>query len=271
VTVSTFLNALYLSFGMGGLLGFWISVSDEHSWTMKGWKTDALKVLRYGFVTQIANLLNIGNKRFSYYFIKYFTGLNALGIFTAGVQLTEGLRVIGQSISLVQFSAISNTDDEKYARRLTIKLMKFSVLLTLTAVVVLIVLPESVYTWLFSKDFAGVKVVILALSPGVLALAANNIFSHYFSGLGNPRINLWSNVVGFIITIAFALILIPRYGIAGAAVTTSLSYISSVVYQYVIFYRRTKTPFNEWIPRLSDLKDFKRIVIKSLSKEDSQN
>jgi O-antigen/teichoic acid export membrane protein len=268
-SVASFLNALYVGYGLGAILGFGMILFYGKDWSMKGWRMITLQVLRYGFITQVANLLNIGNKRFSYYFIKYFSGLYALGIFTAGVQLTEGLRVIGQSISLVQFSAISNTDDKTYARQLTIKLMKFSVLFTLSAVLVLILLPESVYTWLFSKEFEGVKVVIIALSPGVVALAANNIFSHYFSGLGNPKINLWSNVIGFVFTIVLAVILIPMFGITGAAITTSASYISSVVYQYIIFCRQTHTSFSEWLPRRSDYDDFRKIVSKALNKEEN--
>lgn len=267
LTVYSFLNALFLGYGLGALLGFLVITISEKDWSMKGWRKISVQVVRYGFITQVANLFNIGNKRFSYYFIKYFTGLPALGIFTAGVQLTEGLRIIGQSISLVQFSAISNTKDKTYARLLTIKLMKFSVLLTIGAVIILILLPESVYTWMFSKEFEGIKMVIIALSPGVIALAANNIFSHYFSGLGNPKVNLWSNVVGFVFTICLAIILIPMFGITGAAITTSISYISSVVYQYFIFLKHTQTPFSEWLPRLSDFHDFKKIVLKALAKE----
>jgi O-antigen/teichoic acid export membrane protein len=268
LSVQAFLTSLYLAYGMGAILGFIVVVSGEKDWSMRGWREMTLKVLRYGFVTQVANLLNIGNKRFSYYFIKYFAGLSPLGIFTAGVQLTEGLRVIGQSISLVQFSAISNSDDKTYARLLTIKLMKFSVLLTLAAVIVLIALPESVYIWLFSREFEGVKPVIIALSPGVLALAANNIFSHYFSGLGNPRINLWSNVIGFVFTIGLSLSLIPMFGITGAAIATSVSYLSSVVYQYIIFFKQTRTPYRDWLPTQNDLEDFWRIVQKALSKQE---
>lgn len=265
--VTSFLNALYLAYGTGAALGFILMVRSEKDWIMKGWQKTSVKVLRYGFITQIANLLNIGNKRFSYYFIKYFTSMSALGIFTAGVQLTEGLRVIGQSISLVQFSAISNSKDKNYARILTIKLMKFSVLLTMSAVIVLIALPENFYIWVFSKEFEGVKMVIIALSPGVIALAANNIFSHYFSGLGNPKINLWSNVIGFIFTIGLAVVLIPAFGITGAAITTSASYISSVVYQYLIFFKHTQTRFSDWMPRKSDFHDFKRIVVKAMANE----
>jgi len=214
------------------------------------------KILKYGLPTQSAVMLHIGNKRLSFYFIRIFAGLSPLGIYSAAVQLTEGLRLIGQSISLVQYSTISNSRDKEYARVLSIRLMKFTLILTLLALLVLLVIPESVYDLAFSRDFTVIKTVVLILSPGVLALAANTIFSHYFSGVGQPAVNLHANVVGFVFTLVFAFLLIPPYGYLGAAATASVNYLASVVYQYIIFKRQTRTRFSEWVLQKEDLKDF---------------
>lgn len=269
-SIDTYLSALYIGYAAGAILSFILLVRITKSWQFTGWKKVFGSVIRYGLITQVANILNIGNKRFSFYFVRYFSGLSPLGIYTAGIQLTEGLRLIGQSISLVQFSALSNTNDKKYAKELSIRLMKFSVLLTISALLVLIILPSSVYEWLFSKDFTGVKPVILALAPGVAALAANNIFSHYFSGLGNPKVNLWSNVVGLVITLLLAIILIPWLGIVGAALATSCSYLSSVVYQYVVFKKQTGTKASEWVPTIGDVSDLAKMFKKLISEKDNK-
>ena len=259
-TFDSFVNSLYTGYSVAALFSFIAVLGISRSWSVRNWPVTTRKVVKYGIVTQIANVLHIGNKRFSYYIIKRFAGLPPLGIYTAGVQLTEGLRLIGQSISIVQFARLSNTTDKKYAAQLTIKLMKFTVLLTFAAVLLLVVLPENFYTWMFSKAFTGVKPVILILSPGVIALAANAIFSHYFSGLGNPKVNLWSNVVGFVFTLVLAFSLIPLFGINGAAATASVSYISTVIYQYIIFKKQTGTRFGQWLPRKQDFLDFRGLM-----------
>jgi O-antigen/teichoic acid export membrane protein len=251
-----YVNALYFAYGIGSILAFLSVIRISGKLYLKGWLGVLRKVVHFGFISFVANILNVGNKRISFYVLRYFTGLSALGIYNAGVQLTEGLRIIGQSISLVQFSSISNTNNTEYAKTLTIKLMKFTLTLTLLAVMVLLVIPESVYTWIFSKDFTEVKPIIIALSPGVIALAANNIFSHYFSGLGNPKVNMWANLVGLVFTIILAFTLIPLLGYIGAAITASVSYISSVVYQYFIFRKETNTKLKEWIPTKKDSNDF---------------
>jgi O-antigen/teichoic acid export membrane protein len=262
-----YVNGLYVAYGAGSILGFIVLKRKTDKFSARGWTEVFKKVITFGFISSVANIIHIGNKRLSFYVLRYFSGLSALGVYNTGVQLTEGLRIIGQSISLVQYSTISNTSDEEYARLLTIKLMKFTLLLTLSALIVLIILPEQLYSFVFSKNFADVKPIVVALSPGVLALAANNIFSHYFSGLGDPKVSVWSNVVGFVFTVTLAFTLIPAFGYIGAAVTASASYTATVIYQYIIFEKRTQTKFGEWLPRKKDFTDFGRLVQEVLKRD----
>ncbi len=248
--------AMYFSWSAGSLLGFYSIVKKIKDFSFKGWRTVSGKIMRYGLPTQSAVMLHIGNKRMSFYFIRIFAGLSPLGIYSAGVQLTEGLRLIGQSISLVQYSAISNSHDKEYARLLSVRLMKFTLILTFLALLVLLVIPRNIYQLAFSQNFGAIKSIVWVLSPGVMALAANTIFSHYFSGVGKPVVNLHANIIGFVFTLMFAFLLIPPFGYIGAAATASLNYLASVIYQYIIFKKQTQTRFSEWVPRKGDVKLF---------------
>jgi O-antigen/teichoic acid export membrane protein len=268
---TAYITALEISYGIGLILSTYITL--RHLNTVVNQKPGEIivEIFRFGFISQIANGFHILNKRISFYFVSSIAGLSSLGIYNAGVQLSEGLRLIGQSISLVQFSEISNSDDKMYAVSLTVKLMKLSVLLTLIGLVVLLIIPVGAYEYIFTKEFAGIKYIILALSPGVLALAANTIFSHYFSGLGNPKISLWANIIGFIFTLSFAFVLIPVFGYLGAALTASISYTSTVVYQYFVFKKQTGVIFRQWLPRVKDFIDLKTIIISLTNKRDIED
>ncbi len=248
--------ALYFSWGTASLLAWWAILHKTKDFTLSGWIHVLHSIIRYGLPTQAAVMLHIGNKRLSFYFIRIFAGLSPLGIYNAGVQITEGLRLIGQSISLVQYSSISNSRNREYARQLSIRLMKFTLILTFAALLILLFIPGNIYSLAFSSDFSVVKTIVLVLSPGVLALGANTIFSHYFSGTGQPSVNLYANIIGFIFTITFAFMLIPSYGYMGAAATASINYTASAIYQYVVFQRQTHTRFSEWVLRKSDMVSF---------------
>lgn len=264
-TISAFLLGLYMGYGISFVLGFIVVIYKSDKIQLAGWFNTTKQVLRYGIVTVTGNLLTIGNNRISYYIIKYFLGLSTLGVYYAGVQLTEGLKVIGQSLAVVQFSTIASSREDEYARIFTIKLMKIAVTITALALILLIIIPENIYSLVLTKDFSGVKILIIALTPGVIALAANNIFSHYFSGLGDPKVNVYAKLTGLIITLVLIFILLPLYGIVGAAITASVSYMSTVIYQYIVFMSRTNTKTREWILSLSDIRDFQKIIKKARS------
>lgn len=266
LSVTAYTWALYVAYGIGAVSSLFTAYRGSGPFIISGWRHTLGQVLHYGLSTQLANILHMGNKRLSFFLIKYFSGLKSLGVYTAGTQISEGLRLIGQSISMVQFSTISNTNDKEYARILTIKLMKFTVLLTAAAVLCLLLIPFSTYAFIFSSDFSQIKVVIYALSPGIIALSMTTIFSGYFSGRGMPNINLVSNVIGFMFTIIFAVLLIPIWGYTGAALTASASFTASTIYQYIIFWQHTGTQYFEWLPRKNDFTDFKQIVRTALKR-----
>ena len=257
---SSYLNALKISYGTGLILSFVVLIKQLKREPFSDIKSVISQVLEFGFISQLANGFHILNKRISFYFVSLFSGLSSLGVYNAGVQLTEGLRLIGQSISLVQFSEISNSDDKNFAASITVKLMKLSVLLTIAGIAVLLLIPEGVYSLIFTQEFSQVKTIIFALAPGVVALSANTIFSHYFSGLGNPKISLWANIVGFVISIVMAIVLIPLWGIIGAAISTSASYSATVVYQFFIFKKHTSISLGAFMPQPKDFSEIRSII-----------
>ena len=260
ISVIAWITGAYSSYLTGFMLSMLSVLWIPGSKSMVGVFQVIKKVFVFGFITQLANMLHLGNKRIGFYFLNAFTGIKAVGVYGAGTQLTEGLRLIGQSISLVQFSEISNSKSKDFAKVVTIKLMKFSFILTLIAVVILVSIPVDIYELVFGKEFDNLKLVIVALSPGVLALSVNTIFSHYFGGLGRPIVSLWANGIGMIVTLILAIILIPSLGYLGAAITASASYLSTIIYQYFLFKKETGTVFAEWLPSKNDLHDIREIL-----------
>ena len=259
-----FVYALYVAYAIPAVTG-WLLLIPFFK-VKNGPKAIATPriILNYGSMTQLSSIAHMINKRLSYYFLKSLSGMGSVGIYNSGVQLSEGLRLIGQSISLVQFSEISNSKDDQASARLSIVLLKFAVGLTALALLVLIAIPQGVFEWVFSKEFGEIKIVIISLAPGVIALAANTIFSHYFSGTGQPRYNLIASLCGLAVTVPALILLIPAYGLIGAGLSASLAYTASVVYQLVVFKRITKTAFKSFLITKEDLVLLRKIRLRKM-------
>ena len=214
---------------------------------------DSLKeMLHYGAFLQLSALVGTLNKRLSLYLLKTHCDERSIGVYASGTQVTEGVNIVGQSIGLVAFSTLSNTENKQRASQLTMRFMKLAVLLTFTALLVICLLPTAFFELLFSEEFADIRPVILLMAPGIVFFSAHTILANYFSGTGKPKYNLYASLIGLSVTLISAFLLIPCLGIRGAAITTSLTYTALFVYQWVVFHKQTGSRLRQLIPEKED-------------------
>ena len=223
----------------------------------------AKEMFNFGSMIQLSTLVTMINRRISYFVIKRFFGMSEVGVYTSGTQVSEATKLIGNSIALVQFSSISNMDDKKKAADLTVTFLKLAVILTALCMLFICLIPKSIYAWIFTPEFAETKDVLVSLSPGMVFMAANMIFSHYFSGVNLPKHNLYGSVVGLLVTIPSIYILIPKYGITGAGISVSFTYLATIIYQWIIFKKETKVKTIQLLPTLNDFKT----LVESIKKQ----
>lgn len=231
----------------------------------------AKEMFSFGSMIQLSTLVTMINRRISYIVIKNVFGNGAVGVYTSGTQVSEATKLIGNSIALVQFSTISNMDDRKKAASITVTFLKLAVMLTAACMLVICLIPQSIYEWIFTSEFSEIKDVLVSLSPGMVFMSANMIFSHYFSGVNLPKHNLYGSLVGLFITIPSIFILIPMYGIVGAGISVSLTYLGTIIYQWIIFKILTKTRTIELIPTLNDYKTLKNSIKAQLLNKNKNN
>lgn len=218
-------------------------------------------ILHYGGLMQLASIIQFFNYRLSYYLLQFFYDKAEVGKFAVGVQLAEGMWLISKSVALVQYSRISNEPDNlQYAKHITLLFLKFTFLATLLMLLVLIALPQGVFSFVFGAGFTQVKPVILMLSPGILTLSASHIFSHYFSGTGKPQHNTISSASGFVVVLVAGMLLIPLLGLTGAGIATSLSYLTIFVYQFWWFKKVSGTKLGEMLINKNDIATIRREI-----------
>ncbi len=221
-------------------------------------------VVSYGAAAQTGNFLQLLNYRLSYYFVKAYSGMASLGVFSIGVQISEGLWIISRSVSLVQFTRISNSDDRTAAARLTLLLAKLCFLVTLLLMVILLILPSSVFIFIFGAEFSHVRLVLMTLAAGIVMFSLSVAISPYFSGTGRPQINTVASGIGLVLTLVFGFILVPRLGMTGAGLTSSLSYTITALFQVTVFVYKEKLDFRDFLVTGDDIRLLKRVLGREL-------
>ena len=211
------------------------------------------ELFQYGWKTQLSAFVQFLNYRFSYYILNLLKGTSSVGIYSVGVAFSEAAWVVSRSLSIILYSEVVNSTCEKSAIQKTKTSMKLSFNITLFLLLLLFLVPNTLFSVVFGKDFQSTKEIIALLSPGILAIAVSNIIGHYFSGINELRILNIKSFVGLFITLALSFILIPKWGIFGACISTSLSYICSSSLLFWKFYKRTHFNWKDFMLTKNDI------------------
>ena len=253
-TVMAYYWAILISYLLTYIISFIPLRSFIKVGPLTGLKPIFLTMFRFGTYAQFANIFQLLNYRIGYYMVDYWFGRAALGVMGLGFQISEGLWIISRSLSLVQFTRISNAMDFNYSVRLTLILSKITVIITTLGVLVLVMLPEFVWRKIFGTEFGMIRVVLACLGFGIITLSFSMVLSPFFAGINKPYHNTISSAIGLVFTIGLGLLIVPRYGIIGASLTASVSYTVSTIYQFVAFSRITHLKARDFLLKGEEIK-----------------
>jgi O-antigen/teichoic acid export membrane protein len=258
-TAMTYVTASYAAFGSAVVLS---TLALRRTGPVKeDGRTDVLRMLfRQGAYIQGANAMQLLNYRLAYWLIEKFKGTAMLGIYTVANQLAEGAWLVPKSLAVVLYSRMSNTDGAEEQRLLTLTFLKLSMGCASAVVLVLLLLPAAVFRWAFGPEIVGITPLIALLVPGILGMAASQAFSHYFSGTAQNKHNVVGSGLGLVATVIAGLLLIPAYGLTGAAASASLAYGVNAVYQAVAFLRITHSSFGDLWPNTADARRIRELL-----------
>jgi O-antigen/teichoic acid export membrane protein len=263
IDLKDYVQALYFSFGINTLLGFlllfpeWRNAPAQHI-------TDERPLLRlmwhYGMMNQLSHILQLLSFRMSFYFLDAWVDTASVGLYSNAVALMESVWLISKSIAVVQYARISNSDDDTYKQQLTLSLNRAVLAITLGLVLLLSVIPSSLWVWIFGPEFDGLPSLMRLLAPGTLFYTMALLFGHYFSGNGRYHLNTLASLAGLLVALVFSLLLIPYIGAAGAALASSLSYIITAFWAFRFFRKESGSNWGDLLFKRSDWMQIRELL-----------
>ena len=197
------------------------------------------EVIKYGFKNEFNFLIQFLNYRLSYFFIAAYLSLDDLGVFSVSVAIVEAVWVVSKSMSTIQFSKVINTNDKLSNIYTTSTAAKQSLVISTLVLMLVMLTPISIFQFVFGHGFGQVKTIALYLSPGVIAIAASNLYGHYFAAIGELKELRYKSLLGLVATVILLPVLIPRFELIGACITLNVSYILSSLYLLISFLKQT--------------------------------
>lgn len=213
------------------------------------------ELLRYGLPFYPGSLTSFFSYRVDAYLIAWLIPdpSEPLGYYSMAVGLAELVFFFPNAVSVLFFPHVAGSPREESDRQVA---MVSRVTLLVTGLVALLLVPAALMMiWLLLPAFGPSIPPLLVLLPGVVALSVAKVVGGYITGIGRPGVNSYISVGSFAVNIIANLILIPLFGIVGAAAASLLSYSFSALLLTAIASRFAGTSVAEfWIVRVSDLR-----------------
>jgi O-antigen/teichoic acid export membrane protein len=202
--------------------------------------------LRYGIKSYLSNLTRRLNVRLDTFLLATLAvnGVQATGIYSIATSLAELIIFIPLSIRLSLFPMVVAKSTVE-ANRLTSASCRHTMFLSLLCALVLASLGVFAIPYLYGERFTSATFPMLILLPGIMMLAQAHIFNSDLSGRGKPGATAISALASLIVTVILDFMLIPRYGIIGAAVASTCAYTVEFVVAGLFFIHNSGTLWRE--------------------------
>jgi O-antigen/teichoic acid export membrane protein len=193
-------------------------------------------MLRYAAFGYAANLAQFMNYRVDIWIVQYFEGSAALGIYSLAANLAMMLWILPRSISTVLLPALA-ADDSNASVQMAARFGRLVLVGTAVLAVPVAIFSGSWISLLYGSDFGGAAGPFALLLLGCVPFTLCVVQAGALGGLNRLDVNLTASTVGLAVTVALDFVLIPRYGIRGAAVASAASYLVTTAIVAVAFAR----------------------------------
>jgi O-antigen/teichoic acid export membrane protein len=171
----------------------------------------------------LANTATFFSYRLDYALVRLFTGTAGLGIYSTATAIAELGRTAPNALAQAALRHLGAASSEE--RR---GVASYAALLSLVCAVAtllpLVLLSKWLVPLFYGPSFAAVVPVVAWLGPGVVLLAVASVSASWLNVSGRSSTAARLAWVGTAAAGLMALLLIPRWGVVGAAAASSVGY-----------------------------------------------
>ncbi len=213
---------------------------------------------RYALPAYCSSFLSYLNYRVDELLVALLLPPEQLGFYVIAVGLAERIWTPTGAVAMALLPHLANTKQRDPA--LTAVIARHVMLWTGAGCLLVLALGRMAVRLLYSTAYEPAVAPLCWLLPGILTLSVAKILVAELSAREKINYTVWVGAVTVAVNIGGNLLLIPRMGISGAALASTVSYslLSLMVSWYYV--RETRVPWTQLVPRMSDVEVYLRFM-----------
>lgn len=212
-----------------------------------------LRQLRLGVILMPYVILAYLNLRLDVFFVSRYRGLAAVGFYSVAVVFAELVWLATDSLSTVVTERQANARSRE-AHEVTQLAVRMNLLIAAVLAVAIAVAAWPLVPLLYGDRFSVAVEAIWILLPGATAMALWRTVGAINLREGGPHLQPLTAGAAVAVNVVGNVLLVPSYGIAGAAWASLISYLTGALLSSVIFIRLTDSHVSALLPRASDIR-----------------
>lgn len=210
-------------------------------------------MLAYGGRVQIGSIFQVLNYRLDVLVLQFFRPLSQVGYYVVAQVIAELVTTLSTAFatSVLPLVAGSGVADEQ--TQTTVSSLRHHGVLTILAIVLDAVFGTLVILFAYGPSYRSALVPMLIILPGMWFLGTASVVTGDLRGRGRP--GMASALAGgaVVVTVALDLLLIPPYGVVGAAIASLVAYVVLGVASLLVLSRVASVRLGELLPSPADV------------------
>jgi O-antigen/teichoic acid export membrane protein len=224
------------------------------------------KILKFGTKSHIGNVLKDLSYRADILIISYFLTPSSVGLYVVAVTMAEVIWKLPDAIGSVLLPRIAGMSSAE-AKDFTPRACRIIILPLCVVCFTILLFSDKLILLVLGPQYAQSINVLMLLTPGIMMLSIWKILANDLIGQGYPGLYSVTSGLALVTMISLDFLLIPIYGINGAAIASTLSYAITTVSIVVIYLWISKNTFASIIiPTKSDINLYVNIINSYLLK-----
>ena len=189
-----------------------------------------LRLLRplyaYGSKVWLSTVPRLVNVSVDQLLLSVWPGVTAaeLGNYVVAVALSSLVLPVSQAFGSVAFPRIAQAHGEEDARRIERLSLAGAAISASVIIAAVCALAPVLVPAILGNGYQSSIVALWILAPGAVFLAMNGVLGHILQGRGRPLVISVGEGMGALFTVALLAVLIPPFGIRGAAAASTVAY-----------------------------------------------
>ena len=197
-------------------------------------------VLQFMVLAGISSGVSYLNYRADLFVVTHFEGKEGAATYSLAVYLAESVWQVSGSLALATYARVGSLSRDE-AALLTTRVMRHTVVLLGVVCLGLFIVADLAEAVIAGDKYHGMASALRFLIPGVLLYGLAQSFSGFYTyQRGLPWVAAVVAGSGLVLDLTLAVILVPRMGIDGAALASSLAYSAAIIGGLAVFARKER-------------------------------